>query len=293
MESKKGNGKINLRMKIRSVITEASLTIEAALGVTAFIFMVICLIMPMKMLNTQRRVQTVLEAVSRDMSQYAYIPYRISMGETDVENSIRNVETDSSQGIKALFEKAALSVYLRGKIHEAAGAGAVEALDFSRLRLENNGEVIDLHVTYRLRLPFSVFRIDSVPAASRSLRRGFIGAEGGREELNREGQQGTEEMVYVGNNMGRYHRSRDCHYISNKITAVSLENIEEQLSSSGSRYRACSVCEKKGSFGGQVYIMPNGAYYHARKDCSSITYYVRQVPLSEVIHLGACSYCGK
>lgn len=285
--------KYRLHKKNNRGMAAASLTIEAALGVTVFIFMVICLIMPMKMLNTQRRVQTVLEAVSRDLSEYAYIPYRISLGETDMENSVQNAEKGTSDGTKALFEKAALSVYLSGKIHEAAGSGAVEALDFSKLKLENNGEVIDLYVTYRLKLPFSVFRLDSVPAASRSLRRGWIGAEGGRRELNRDVQAGEEEMVYVGNNMGRYHRSRDCHYISNKITSVALEGIKDQLNAGGSRYRPCSVCEKRGTFGGQVYIMPNGAYYHAKKDCSSLSYYVRQVPLSEVLHLGACSYCGK
>ena len=285
--------KCNLLRKKTSGLKEASLTIEAALGLTIFIFMVICLIMPMKMLNTQRKVQTVLEAVSRDMSEYAYVPYRISMGEADIGDKTDNIETDSGHGMNRLFEKAALSVYLNGKIHEAAGAGVLEALDFSRLRLEDQGEIIDLYVTYRLKLPFSVFRIDSVPAASRSLRRGWIGSEGVRAELEREAQEGKEEMVFVGNNMGRYHRSRDCHYISNKITAVSLDNIKEQINSSGSRYKACSVCEKKGSFSGQVYIMPNGAYYHSKKDCSSIAYYVRQVPLSEVIHLGACSYCGK
>lgn len=44
---------------------------------------------------------------------------------------------------------------------------------------------------------------------------------------------------------------------------------------------------------GTVYIMPNGSSYHTRMDCSSVVSYVREVPLREVKHLGACSYCGE
>lgn len=268
---------------------EGSLTIEASLALTIFIFTVICLIMPMKMLDTQRKVQMVLESTSKELSQYAYIQYRLSEGDPDIGKK----QQEKSSDIMPFFTGAAVGVYLSSKINAAVGDGKIEKMNFSKTRISENGEEVSLHVEYRLKLPFSVFAIKSVPTVSGSNRRGWIGSEGGRSELNRDAQNEDEVMVYVGNNMGRYHRSRDCHYLSNNISSVSYDDIEDHKSSSGSRYKPCGVCGKSASSGSSVYVMPNGSYYHSRKDCSSIAYYVREVPLSEVEHLGACSYCGK
>lgn len=99
-------------------------------------------------------------------------------------------------------------------------------------------------------------------------------------------------MVYIGSSMGRYHRLRTCHYLTNDFKAVPYDTVEELRSHSGGKYYACSVCGS-GENGGTVYIMPNGSSYHTRMDCSSVVSYVREVPLREVKHLGACSYCGE
>lgn len=273
-----------------SAIVEASLTIEAAMGLIVFIFTVICLIMPMKMLNTQRRVQMTLEAASRELSQYAYIRYRMSEGETGIDEK----QAENSTELSSLFTGAAASVYLTAKIEAAAGKGRVEKMNFSKTKLSENGEEIDLRVEYRLKLPFSFFALDSVPASSRSMRRGWIGSAGGRAELGSDREtDGKDVMVYVGNSMGRYHRSKSCHYISNDITGVAYGDIENQRSKSGKKYRPCSVCGKNAGEGKTVYILPDGEYYHSRKECSSLAYYVREVPLREVEYLGECSYCGK
>lgn len=262
----------------------ASLTIEATFSLTIFMFMVILLMMPMQMLNTQRRVQMVLEVTARELSQYAYIRYRLSQGDETIGEG-------QSEQKEVVFEKAAVCALLAGKISALPGNLKIEKLNFSKTQIDGNGEIIDLYVEYRLKLPFSVFHLDSVPAVARSLRRGWVGSDGGRRELLQSGD-GAAQMVYVGSGMGRYHRYRDCHYISNNIAAVPYESVENKLSTSGAHYKPCSVCGKKVS-GGTVYILPNGSYYHERKNCSSLAYYVREVPLSEVAHLGECSYCGQ
>lgn len=263
-----------------------SLTVEAALGLSLFVFTVICLIMPLKMLDTQRRVQMVLESCSKELSQYAYIQYRISQGEEP--------ELDQNQGGEdaalALFTRSAAELYLRKKIGEAVGSGAVTGLDFSQMDLDEEDGRIDLWVSYRMKLPFSVFTLDSVPAFSRSMRRGWIGREGGK----RDGQDREDEenqTVYVGNNMSRYHWFADCHYIFNEISSLSFEDVKNRLSISGRHYKPCGVCGGKAAAGSEVYILPNGKYYHSDANCSSLASYVRKVPLKEVEYLGECSYC--
>lgn len=264
-----------------------SLTIEAALGLTIFMFTVICLIIPMKMLDTQRQVQTVLEAASRQMSQFAYIRYRLSQGDQDIKNQDQEIPEE----IASLFTGTAASVYLSSKIKEAAGEKKIEKLDFTRLHISEDGEKIDLEVHYRLRLPFSIFSLDSVPAVSGSYRRGWIGSEGGRSKDGGSENDTEDKTVYVGSSMGRYHWSKNCHYISNNIISVSGEDIKDYKSISGTHYKKCSRCGGGSSGQTSVYVMPNGEYYHSSKDCSSIAYYVREVPLSEVEYLGECSYC--
>ena len=50
----------------------ASLTIEAALSLTLFMFTVILLSVPMEILDTQRKVQTVLEVTGRELGWQVY-----------------------------------------------------------------------------------------------------------------------------------------------------------------------------------------------------------------------------
>ena len=53
-----------------------------------------------------------------------------------------------------------------------------------------------------------------------------------------------------------------------------------------------AVCGSKAGEGDAVYIMKSGSRYHSDASCTAITAYVQAVKLSEVEHLGACSYCG-
>lgn len=99
-------------------------------------------------------------------------------------------------------------------------------------------------------------------------------------------------MVFVGRDSTRYHLSPDCHYLSNQMTAVSFESVKERKNASGSHYTPCRVCGAGAGEGMTVYIFFNGEVYHSRPDCSAVNFYLRQVPISEVEYLGACSYCG-
>ena len=275
--------------KINGNSFEASLTVEAALSFTVFIFTVILLAVPMELLDTQRKIQMVLETTGRELSQYAYICYRRSMGE-----EIR--DTESGEGMpdgSGFLAEGAAKALLAVKIGKAAGEKRISNLDLSGTEISENGEEISLQAKYRLRLPFSVFILDSVPAASGSFKRGWTGSAGGRNGPGNEDGKPNETMVYVGRTGTRYHLSPACHYISNDIASLPWDSIGEHVSSSGTHYKPCGVCGSGAAAGTTVYVMPNGKYYHSRRDCSSIAFYVRKVPLSEVEYLGACSYCGK
>jgi hypothetical protein len=255
-----------------------SLTVEAALSVTVFLFTVIFLSVPMELIDTQRKVQTVLEAVARELSWQVYGQY--SEKEEDGEETVG----------KGLLTEAGLQLYLQERIRKVGGRKIQDVSCFGS-RITEDGEWIDLKARYRLKLPFPVFSLESVALSSRSRRRGWIGSEGGR--LLEKRRDGDGRMyVYVGKNSSRYHRTPDCHYISNQISAVSLEEAKTRRNVEGKIYKPCHVCGELAQQGGVAYLLPGGEYYHGRNDCSSLACYVRKVPLSEVKYLGPCSYCG-
>lgn len=272
---------------LSSASLRASLTIEAALALSLFLFTVILLSVPMEILDTQRKVQTVLEVTGRELGWQVYRRYhKIHAAETE----IKKTPEKTVAGIWKEFPSELIwQGYLQEKIRAAAGE-RVSAIQCSASRVSENGEWVDLRATYQVRLPFSIFSLNHVTLSSRSRKRGWIGADGGY--FSQEGaSEEREEWVYVGRDSTRYHVSPSCHYISNQITAAAYADLGTLRNSEGRHYKACRSCGKYASEEGLVYILPSGEVYHGKQDCSSLAYYVRKVKRSEVEALGACSYC--
>ena len=265
-----------MRRKKRKTLPalQGSLSVEAALSLTLFFFFLLLLAVPMELLHTQRKIQMVLETASRDMSRQAWM--------------YRQEETQDSD-LSVLFSQTAAAFSLEQKIRGAVGDKKLESLHCQATQISSDGEVIDLRAEYRLKLPFTVFALDSIPFSARSRRRGWIGREGGNFGCDKE-LDGAERMVFVGRDSTRYHLSAECHYLSNQMQPVALTSIRDRKSTAGVHYQPCHVCGSEA--GATVYIFPNGEVYHSRPDCPSVGYYIRRVPLSEAEHLGPCSYCG-
>lgn len=143
------------------------------------------------------------------------------------------------------------------------------------------------------RIPFfsGIFPAVSMDVAAQ--RRKWIGLDGKLKstDAGEDGKDANESYVYVGNGMGRYHRKRDCHYISNTYEAISVEEAKERRTSDRHRLNPCGRCRPDLEGGGIVYVTVEGEHYHSTTSCRAMQAYVREVPLSEVVHLGACSYC--
>ena len=159
-----------------------------------------------------------------------------------------------------------------------------------RTAIEN--DMVHIVMTYRMPLPFSVFRIDSIKAEAVCVRRLWTGAEGNRKGNLLPGEDEMEEMVYVGRNSTRYHRNRNCHYLFNDLKQVQAGEMDGLRNQEGKRYYPCPSCKAADSKG-PFFIMPWGTRYHSTGQCGAIRAYVQIVPLSEVEHLGECSYCGR
>ena len=277
---------LQTRSCFRSVRTSgktvsASLTLEASLALSLFIFAVVLIAIPIDMLDTQRRIQMTVEAAARDAACAAVL-LRKEEGEADGEGKEEKESLNT-----ALLTSAGAQVYLLAKV-KAAGGSRIQDVTVLGSAVRENGDDIDFRASYRIRLPFRVFTLTAVPFSARSRKHGWTGSDrkaGSSSEGNKE-----EEMVYVGRDGTRYHRSPSCHYISNEIHHIPAASLPGIRNDSGRSYRPCRVCGTHPV--SEYYVLPAGETYHTRADCSSLSYYVREVPLSRVEYLGPCSYCG-
>lgn len=264
---------------------DAGLTVEAALCLPLFLFFAFCLMMPMRMMDRQRQIQAVLEQVGEDLSRYGYLYYCMEQGDGSGIDEGRDEASPPGQEVFGAGARAYVSAAVLSKIDQRW----VEQVSFQGTHIGDN--MVHIVMEGRMKLPFSVFRLESIPMELVCSRRMWVGAEGNRAEKGETGTTEEETIVYIGKASNRYHVKRDCHYLYNEtrlVPAGSLENLRNQ---EGKRYYPCDVCGSADASGG-VYVMPYGTSYHTTKACSAITAYVQAVPLKQAEHLGVCSYCG-
>lgn len=275
-----GTKQCRLEYKIRG-----SLTLEAALVFPLFVFLCITFIIPMRIMDRQRQIQAVMEGAGEEISQYGYGAYLLEKGrEEEADESRDEASAGSMEDIFWGISQAGIA----GLILSRIDGDWIRDPSFSGTGIR--GDMVQIRMTYRMPLPFSVFRIDSVQAQAVCSRRLWTGAEGNRGEISFSEGEEKEEMVYVGRSSTRYHRNRNCHYLFNDLRQVEAGEMEGLRNQEGKRYYPCPSCQAAVGEG-PFFVMPWGTRYHRTGMCRAICAYVQTVPLSQVEHLGECSYC--
>ena len=234
----------------------ASLTVEAALVLPLFLFVLLLLALPFRMMTAERQVQRA--AALAALQDEASAQYTASLGEQALKTA-RELVSDPN----------------------------VSALSAERSSFLSDGETVSVVLDYRYQIPVPLFRLPPLSCSCTATRRAWIGET---DPENRLSETAADELVYIGKNSTRYHKSAHCHYLSNALSALSVEAAKNARNAGGGRYHACPVCARAVT-AGTVYIMPSGSAYHRDPACRAIRAYVRAVRLSEVRSLGPCSYC--
>ncbi len=272
--------------RVKKACLSASLTLEAALSLTLFIFASVCLILPMKIMTTERRIQAALEESAEELSRYAYLGSALEKGQDDLIGSADKADLDFCN---ILTESAGKS-YVLANVEKRLDTASIISLNLTDSKIFTDGEYIDLILEYEIRFPFPVLRLPPLSRSARCRRRAWVGLKG-KDYDGSGGLKEDDPIVYVGKTSTRYHLKRTCHYLSNDLKAVSVDEVGDLRNNSGGKYKPCAVC---GKIQAQVvYIMPSGSSYHTDTECKAIISYVRAVRLSEVQYLGPCSYCGR
>lgn len=253
----------------------ASLTVEAALVLPLFLSLVYALLLPIRWLDTQRKVQTTVEQFCEELSQYMYIIDQLGGEMSDTDSWID----------PEIFSSGAAGLFLRGKVKKYVGDVTVDVSE-----VPDGEDHICLELTYRENIPFFSVLSNGIAVHAAARRRCWVGLDG-KLRAGGNGTEKEETMVYVGAGMGRYHLNSECHYISNRYESLLVSEIAARRTSGGKKITACSVCAGDCGNGDVVYVTAEGEHYHKSTSCRAMAAYVRKVPLREVEYLGCCFYC--
>ena len=285
----KSSKHIGARLSSLQIFHRASLTIEAAIVLPLFIFMMFILIFPLKVMEEERRLQNTAEAVGKKFATAEYVKtvgeelLKKDGGDNEtLDGFINGAEEGLGLGIilaKALELKSVSTPYFGEETAVFAG---------------DNADMFRVELKYDIKLPFTAYLIAPPTASVVVNRRAWTGSDGGRGRSKYtlgEDADEADRIVYLGKTATVYHEDPGCHYISNVMQTTDASQIGALRNESGGRYHACPSCKPGKS--GTVYYFENGTAYHASEQCKAITSYARAVKLSEVGDMRACSYCGK
>ena len=271
---------------------QASLTVEAALSLTLFLLAVTCFWGLFPAIQMGVEIQWALEQTTEEMAISAY-------GAGKWTEKISGAWEKEGAGAEELLSAAAggLSLeYARQRVIQLVGVERLEAscilggssgLSFLGSSVEGE-DLVDLQVSYQVRLPFPVGGSGVLSLSQRSCRRTWTGvlAEGGGA-----GEEDAGQLVYVAEHGSVYHTTLDCTYLRLSVTAVSYAGVKERRNQWGSRYTPCERCAKYAEETPVVWITGEGRRYHTDRDCGGLTRTVETVPLAET-GLPPCSRCG-
>ncbi len=258
-----------------------SMTLEAAFVLPFFLFAVINILYTVSMIGTQSRINAALHQTGNKMAfaGYAY------------ERTVGSVLPDS------LANVALTSIYARGQVLEYVGAdylnqscvaGGSGGISFAGSSVMEDGDIIDINVSYRVKPFAGIMGFDGFAMAQRYYGKAWTGYDVTQHVSNMEQE---DPMVYVTKTGTVYHWDRNCTYLNPSVKSVSAETVGDMRNQSGEKFYSCETCGGYRGVG-QVYITKYGSSYHSMINCVRLKRTIYTVPLSQTDGRGGCSKCG-
>lgn len=156
--------------------------------------------------------------------------------------------------------------------------------------LDGDGtEEISLPDIYSYKPVGGLFRLPNIWMYNSVTVHAWTGKSSGQGTVS---EEEVEEMVYVTESGGVYHKDLGCSYLSVSISQVSGSAVEYLKNSSGKHYGACESCSRGQNPAAVVYVTEKGDSFHNQESCSALKRTVKMVKHSCTEGMAACSRCG-
>lgn len=257
------------------------MTLEASFVLPFFLFAVLNILFAVNIISAQSRINAALHQVGNKMSfaGYAY------------ERTAGSILPDGLSGVMLS------QGYARGQVLECVGRGYLEqscvkggagGVSFAGSSIMEEGDIIDIKVSYRVRPFIELMGFEGVAMSQRYYGKAWTGYDVTKQISDASME---DPMVFITKSGTVYHLDRNCTYLNPSVKAVLTEAVEDLRNQSGGRYYACGSCRKAG-VQEQVYITQYGDSYHSQINCSGLKRTIYTVPLSQTDGRGRCSKCG-
>lgn len=305
---------------------------EAALVLPIFIYAILAIIYFLQILWLQENLQNGITETGYFAAKYAYV-YDYIQGYDGKDGGIPS-ETNSSQNqdsesniakdyidnkkesldekktkiessLEGIIAKAIDSTFYKIKLKDYVD---VDSINQSCIKDGYSGiqtylssfmieeDVIDIILTYKIKLPLLFIVVDDIPMVQRVRLRGWSGTKVSlKSETEDEMENDTEEMVYITEHGTVYHLSKECSHLTLSIKEASIDVIIDLRNDSGGKYKGCEICDKYKieMENNKVYITVYGDRYHKSLSCSGLKRTIKAIPKSEMGDRNLCKRCGK
>lgn len=246
---------------LQCVCRKASFTVEAAFILPLFLFAAVIVVGLFPMLKIQTQVNAGLQYAARMMA-------------VSWQDSEDNCEVLSLAEGEVLFR-----TYMNEHGYEESvlknGLTSI-----SLLGSDLSGDYVTLSADYRVQLPISFWKLNSLPVEQCVSMKKWTGAAENDTD-------GEDCYVYITPEGAAYHSSAECSYLKLSIRAVPVSTVNSLRNKSGAIYYACSCYEG----GSTVYITDYGTQYHSDLSCSGLKRTIYKVSADQVGDRHACSKC--
>ena len=253
-----------------------TLTVEAAIIVPFFLFVMISIMQFGNVMGTAVRFGNSLAETSKIIAASAYVS-RYG-GDTD--------------GVSEFAAGALSAAFAHGRVLSQAGnSPAVKNTNLALSSFLQEDETIDLIMTYQLRSPLSVVKLPGnffIQCARVRAWTGRIPPEYGEKK---EDEEAEGEYVYMTQTGSVYHEEPECTHLKLSIREVDSSALGMLRNNNGGIYHSCEKCGGLAQEG-RVYITGEGEKYHSSLSCSGLKRTVRQVRKNDLSAKRACSKCG-
>lgn len=251
---------------------KGSLTVEAALVCSLFLFCVTALLHLFVLQELRSEIDRALTDAGKELSQDAYF--------ADDWEEVTGTAAVWSYG------KHYLKNYLEGRKTAGLIVGDINGVSLLGSGWNEEDSLLTLRAIYRVRMPVGLTDLHPIWVVQSKKVRGWSGFHG----RGAAGNLSEEELVYVTEYGEVYHRKLDCRHLKLSIRQSTFDEVSQLRNSEGARYYPCEYCwGKEQSF---LYITDDGNRYHATLHCQGLSRGIRTLRLSQTGGLPPCSVCG-
>ncbi len=253
-----------------------SLTLEASLVMPLFIAAFVAMLYFLLVIQFQIHIQKALYNQALKTAGYAYY-----VNCTDLDNYSENFL--EAEYIKASVIDEIGKEYLDNSLVINGSRG----ISLNLLEEIEDG-ILDVALTYKLKVPFDIFNLGNLSYTSRARCHTWIGS-------NTETKEWDKEIVYMTTNGSVYHLYKDCSYIHSDVQSCNSAELSNLRNSGGAKYYPCMLCTgDKVINNSTVYYTKYGTRYHINNMCSNLKSNIYSVEKEYAVkNYPLCSKCSE